>query len=136
MLNGGPDSTQFHLGSGTVRGVSASVDTLLGSVDVRALVHSSSVPLKVGQSVNGSITIAEHPGAVVVPLEALVPVEAGMQVFVVDAASTAHATPVRVGARSDTEAEILSGLGGGERVVTTGAYGVTDSAHVVAAKPP
>jgi hypothetical protein len=101
-------------------------------VDVRAVVTSSAEPLRVGQSVNGRITLAEHPNAVVVPLVALVPVESAVQVFVVDAAGIAHATPVRVGARSDTDAEILSGLRGGERVVTTGAYGVTDGARVVA----
>lgn len=130
-LNGGPDSTEFHLGSGRVRGISAAVDSTLGSVDVRALITSSALPLRVGQSVNGQITIAEHPNAVVVPLDALVPVESAVQVFVVDAAGVAHATPVTVGARSDTEAEILSGLRGGERVVTVGAYGVTDGARVV-----
>jgi RND family efflux transporter MFP subunit len=130
-LNGGPDSTELRLGAGTVRSISAAVDSMLGSVDVRASVTSSALPLRVGQSVNGQITVAEHPNAVVVPLVALVPAESGVQVFVVDAAGVAHATPVSVGARSDTEAEILSGLHGGERVVTIGAYGVTDGARVV-----
>ena len=54
----------------------------------------------------------------------------GFRVFVVDSGGTAHARPVVVGARSETRAEILQGLGAGERVVTTGAYGVTDSAKI------
>ena len=35
-----------------------------------------------------------------------------------------------VGGRSEARAEILRGLAAGERVVTTGAYGVTDSTRV------
>jgi hypothetical protein len=71
---------------------------------------------------------------VIVPVSALVPNGEAMQVFTVDADSIAHATPVTVGGRSDTEAEILSGLRGGETVVTGGAYGVTDSAKIVVPK--
>ena len=54
----------------------------------------------------------------------------GFKVFVVDSANVAHAHEVKVGARSDSTAEILEGLEGGERVVTYGAYGVDDSVKV------
>ena len=40
-----------------------------------------------------------------------------------------------MGARSEKRAEITSGLEPGETVVTTGAYGVTDSVKVRASKP-
>jgi hypothetical protein len=59
-----------------------------------------------------------------------VPGDDETQVFVVTADSIAHATSVTVRSRSETEAEIASGLKGGERVITRGAYGVTDSAKV------
>jgi hypothetical protein len=39
---------------------------------------------------------------------------------------------VVVGERSHDDAEILSGLRGGERVVTQGAYGVADGSRIVA----
>jgi multidrug efflux system membrane fusion protein len=61
-----------------------------------------------------------------------VPDSEGLKVFVLDSARVAHATPVTVGVRDGTEAEITSGLRGGETVVTYGAYGVTDSAKVLA----
>jgi multidrug efflux pump subunit AcrA (membrane-fusion protein) len=53
----------------------------------------------------------------------------------VDDASVAHAQEVKVGARSDSTAEIVEGLKGGERIVTYGAYGVDDSVKVTAAPP-
>ena len=40
-----------------------------------------------------------------------------------------------VGARNEHKAEITSGLAAGETVVTTGAYGVTDSVRVRAKQP-
>ena len=64
------------------------------------------------------------------PVEALVPEGEGFRVFVVDSAGIARARPVVVSGRSEARAEILQGLAAGERVVTTGAYGVTDSAKV------
>ena len=40
-----------------------------------------------------------------------------------------------VGGRSESRADILQGLDAGERVVTTGAYGVTDSAKIRLVQP-
>jgi hypothetical protein len=78
----------------------------------------------------GTIVTAEHPGAVTIPVAALVPVGDGFQVFVVDTAGIAHARPVGVGARADSLVEILEGLAAGETVVTVGAYGIGDGARI------
>jgi hypothetical protein len=91
--------------------------------------------LRIGESVFGRIVTGVHPGAITVPVEALVPDGEGFRVFVVDSAGIAHARPVVVGGRSEARAEILQGLAAGERVVTTGAYGVTDSAKIRIARP-
>jgi len=56
-------------------------------------------------------------------------------VYVVDSAGIAHVRPVAVGGRSETRAEIVRGLSAGEIVVTTGAYGVTDSVKIGTARP-
>jgi multidrug efflux system membrane fusion protein len=90
--------------------------------------------LRAGENIAGRITVGEHPRAVVIPVEALVPGEDGFHVFVVDAQGMAHETAVTVGERNATSAEIVAGLTGGERVVTAGAFGVTDGAHVSAPK--
>lgn len=129
-LTSAQDSAHTFLGRGQVTGVSATVDSATGSVAVRAAIASPVRPLKVGETVSGAIVVAVHPQAVVVPDEAIVPVGEATQVFVVDAQKVAHATPVTVGAHTGGEAEVRTGLRGGEVVVTRGAYGVTDGAHI------
>jgi membrane fusion protein (multidrug efflux system) len=74
------------------------------------------------------------PHAVTVPVAALVPEGDGFKVFVVNAANIALSRKVTVGRRTDTVADITSGLSGGERVVTEGAYGVEDSVKVNSTK--
>jgi hypothetical protein len=70
----------------------------------------------------------------VIPVTALVPDGDGFKVFVVTAGDIARARPVSVGRRTEVSAEILSGLAGGERVVTEGAYGLEDSVKVTQAR--
>jgi hypothetical protein len=99
-------------------------------VPVRARAPASKRPLRIGETIFGRIVIGVHPRALAVPSEALVPDAEGFKVFVVDATNVAHARPVTIGARTDSTAEILTGLEAGERVVTYGAYGVDDSVKV------
>ena len=123
------------LGTATVSGVGAEVDSVTRAVEVRARIVRSSRALKLGETVFGRIAVGVHAHAVTVPIEALVPEGDGFKVFVVDRAGIAHARGVTVGARTETAAEIASGLAGGETVVTYGAFGVEDSARIVPAKP-
>lgn len=117
-------------GRATVAGVSAAVDSATGGVAVRAVVADLERRLLAGESVVGRITVGVQRDAVIVPLAALVPDEEGLHVFVVDETGVAHRTPVVVDRRSDREASVISGLRGGERVVTDGAYGVGDGARI------
>lgn len=133
-----PASTETSataVGSGTITGVSAAVDSATGTVAARARLDVRTRALRVGESVAGRIAVRTIEAAVVVPTSALVPDEDGVHVFVVDAEGVAHRTPVTVGARSDGSAQIVAGLAGGERVVTDGAYGVADGATVESAPP-
>src|SRR6266850_2448594 len=86
--------------------------------------------LRIGESVFGRIVTGVNPKAVTVPVEALVPEGDGFRVFVVDSAGVAHARAVTVGGRSETLAEILTGVIAGETVITTGAYGVEDGVKI------
>ncbi len=123
------------LGAGTVADVGAAVDSASRSVHVRVRVARAARPLKLGETVFGRIAAGVAPRAVTVPLEALVPEGEGFKVFVVDSAGIAHGRDVTVGSRSESLAEITAGLTGGETIVTYGAYGVSDSAKIVPAKP-
>jgi RND family efflux transporter MFP subunit len=132
-LAAGGDLGGTPLGEGTVTAVGAAVDSASRAVAVRARVVRPARPLRIGESVLGRIVTAEHPQAVTVPVDALVPAGDGYQVFVVDSTGVAHARPVTVGARTESLAEIVAGLQAGETVVTGGAYGVEDGARIVGA---
>lgn len=131
ILSAGQHAGGEPLGIGAVVDVSGVVDSATRSVAVRVRAPTTRRPLRIGETVFGQVAVATNPRAVVVPNESLVPEGDGYKVFVVDPAGIAHARPVTVGGRTDTVAEIRSGLAPGERVVTYGAYGVEDSARVV-----
>ena len=135
-LSAGQNATGEPLGVGTVADVGGTVDTASRSVNVRVQAPTTRRPLRISETIYGQIAVAVHPDAITVPLEALVPDGEEFKVFVVDAAGTAHERRVSVGGRTDKVAEITQGLVSGERVVTYGAYGVSDSAKIVPAKQP
>lgn len=124
------------VGSGVVADIGAAVDSVSHGVPVRVRVTAPARTLRIGETVMGRITAASRANAITVPVEALVPNGEGFSVFVVDSAGIAHARPVTVGGRTDKVAEIREGVSAGERVVTEGAYGVQDSAHVLAPAHP
>jgi RND family efflux transporter MFP subunit len=135
-LSGGETAGGEALGTGTIVSVGAAVDSASRAVAVRARVtRSTARTLRIGESVFGRVITDVHANAVTVPVEALVPEGDGYRVFVVDSAGVAHARAVKVGARSEAKAEILDGVVPGERVVTTGAYGVADSAKIGTTPP-
>jgi RND family efflux transporter MFP subunit len=133
-LSAGETASGEALGIGRVISVNAAVDSSTRSVEVRVQAPASARALRIGETIFGQISMGVRPNAVVVPIAALVPLGDGFQVFVVNAANLALSRKVTVGRRTDTIAEITSGLSGGERVVTEGAYGVEDSVKVTQAK--
>lgn len=135
-LKSGENAGAEDLGAAAVTSVAVAVDSASRAVAVRARVtRTTARALRIGESVAGHIVTGVHANAVIVPIEALVPDGEGFRVYVVDSAGVAHARLVRVGSRSETRAEITEGLTAGETVVTTGAYGLTDSAKVRASGP-
>ena len=110
------------------------VDSAGRSVGVRARMTASARRLRVGETVFGRITTGARKNAVIVPAAALVPEGEGYRVFVVDAANIgARARRDRRRARPRPASRSSPGSPAGETVVTEGAYGVEDSAHVVPA---
>jgi RND family efflux transporter MFP subunit len=130
VLTAGESAGGTPLGGGTVADVSGTVDTVTRTVQVR-VAATPTRPLRIGETVFGQVAVRTIPNAITVPIAALVPEGDGYKVFVVDANNVAHATPVTVGGRTATTAQITAGLTPGARVVTYGAYGVEDSAKVV-----
>ena len=133
-LSAGESAKGEPLGVGHITDVGGAVDSATRSVSVRALAPPTARSLRIGETIFGQIATAVHPRAIVIPVTALVPDGDGFKVFVVTAGDIARARPVSVGRRTETSAEILSGLAAGERVVTEGAYGLEDSVKVAQVK--
>lgn len=121
--------------NGRVADIAGVVDTATRSVAVRVRPIGAIHGMRIGESVPAVITKAVHANAIVVPVEALVPEGDAFRVFVVDSESVAHARAVTVGARRGKEAMITDGLKPGERVVTSGAYGIDEGTKVLPPKP-
>jgi len=134
-LSAGQNAAGEPLGVGHVADVGGTVDTVNRSVSVRVQAPTTRRPLRIAETVFADIEVAVHPNAIVVPIDALVPDGEELKVFVVDATGVAHERKVVVGGRTEKVAEITSGLSAGERVVTYGAYGLTDSAKVAPLQP-
>jgi RND family efflux transporter MFP subunit len=130
-LSAGQSAGGDPLGIGTVSDISGTVDSTNRTVAVRVRASATRRPLRVNETVFGMIELGTKPAAIVIPVEALVPEGEEYKVFVVDPNGIAHERDVKVGGRTNTLAEITDGLRAGERVVTTGAYSVEDSAKVV-----
>lgn len=82
-----------------------------------------------GYRVETQIVLDERRGVLHVPLGAIVRRAGGWSVFAVDD-GRARATPVEVGARSDADVEIVSGLAEGARVVVHPSERVKDGVTV------
>lgn len=126
------ESPADSLGDATIADVGGVVDSTTRSVTVRASTGKSVRMLRIGETVRGRIVVSSSNNSIVVPVAALVPSSEGFHLFVVDSAGIAHEREVTVDGQHDGIARISSGLSAGERIVTTGAYGLDDSVAVVA----
>jgi len=133
-LSAGESAKGEPLGVGHIIDVGGTVDSATRSVAVRALAPPTARPLRIGETIFGQIATAVHARAIVIPVAALVPEGDGFKVFVVTTGNIARERKVTVGRRTEANAEILSGLAAGERIVTEGAYGLEDSVKVVQAR--
>lgn len=134
-LSAGQGASGEPLGIGTVADVGGTVDSATRGVTVRVQAPTTRRPLRIGETIFGQIAVATKANAIVVPVEALVPEGSAVHVYVVDRNDVAHEREVKVGGRTEKEAEITAGLQAGERIVTYGAYGVQDSARVAPLQP-
>jgi membrane fusion protein (multidrug efflux system) len=114
---------------GTISYVNPSVEANNRTIEIRGDIPNGDGRLTPGLFAHVTLTLAEHPKAVVVPQEALVATLGGTFVYrVVD--GKAVRTNVVVGAREDGLAEILEGLAEGETVVTSGQFKIQNGQAV------
>jgi len=120
-------------GSGDEEGVvktrPGAVEPSTGTAMLRvAFSRPSSLP--VGTPVEIEIQGEEHAGAVVVPVAAVVRERSESFVYVVDGGGVAHRRPIGLGIVTAADAEILSGIAPGDRVVVKGQAALPDGAAV------
>ncbi|MDQ2731405.1 MAG: efflux RND transporter periplasmic adaptor subunit [Armatimonadota bacterium] len=125
-----PETQPGHEYTARVTTVSGAVTSGSDTVAVEAVASNSGNRLRDDGFVQARIVTAVHPGALVVPVAAVVSPDGKPSVFVVDSKNIAHAKEVSEGVREGDRVQILTGLKDGDRVVTTGAYELSDGTHV------
>ncbi len=117
--------------------VSPALDANSTTVEIWVEAANPDGRLRPGTTVRVSMVAKTMPDAVVVPAAALLTSTAGAtSVMVIGADSRAHQQEVETGVRQDDRVQITKGLNPGERVVTTGAYGLPDNTKVEVAAAP
>jgi RND family efflux transporter MFP subunit len=125
---GDPRRAQGH-----VTMIENTVDSVTGTVPVRATMSNNDEMLWPGTLVTVQLSFREEE-AVVVPPTAVQVSQTGSFVFVVTN-GVANVRPVKVARVIDAQAVIESGLEGGELIVTVGHLQITDGSRVSVREP-
>jgi len=118
-----------------VESVGSTVDSLSNTTQVLVRPRRYDPMLRPGLGVTIRIRVTAHRNVLVIPAAALVFVGNTPTIFVVGADSIAHARAVVPVVRGATTVEITGDVRAGDRIVTTGAYGLPDSARVIPRAP-
>ncbi len=125
------DTAEFP---GRVVALAPGVDPLTNAGSAVIRVANSAGRLHPGAGAIAHVRLGVRPGVLVVPDSAIVLSGDGSVVFVVGADSIARQRPVERGVRDGGRTEVRGDLHDGERVVTTGAFGLQDGMRVVPTK--
>ncbi len=111
--------------------ISPALDPGSTTVEVWVRLENPKGNLRPGTAVHVSIAGRTAPKAIVVPSESIVVASSGKPtVMVIGSDGIAHQTAVTTGLVDSGLTQILSGVGAGQQVVTTGAASLDDGTHV------
>ncbi len=113
-----------------ISAVAPGVDSLTNAGEVVIRVPNRDQRLLAGAGATGRIVIGIDPAALVVPDSALVLAGDSSAVFVVGPDSMVHQRIVTVGVRQGGRVAVKGPIAPGDRVVTTGAFGLQDGMRV------
>jgi RND family efflux transporter MFP subunit len=120
---------------GKVSLVSPALDPNSTTVEVWAQASNPGNRLKPGTSVRVEMVAQAVPHAIVIPAEALLTSPEGdTSVIVLDTDNKPHKKKVKVGIRDGGAVQVTEGLQGGERVVTVGAFALSQEDDPILAK--
>lgn len=121
--------------SGKVSLVSPALDPNSTTVEVWVTAPNPDGALRPGTTVTARVTAQTVNDAVLVPLSALLKTPEGAEsVMVVGDDNKAHQVNVEAGIRDGDQVQITKGLKGGEKVVSSGAYGLPNDTKVKVAE--
>ncbi|HTO75348.1 MAG TPA: efflux RND transporter periplasmic adaptor subunit [Thermoanaerobaculia bacterium] len=106
--------------SGELSFLDNAVDSATGTIRLKATYANESGTLWPGQYVTVSLLLANEPGRIVVPTQAVQSSQKGSYVYVVKSDLTVETRPVTIQRTHGTYSVIAKGLSAGERVVTDG----------------
>jgi RND family efflux transporter MFP subunit len=121
--------------AGRVRALAPGVDSLTNAGQVVIRVSNPRGRLHAGAGASALVQLGTRADAIVVPDSAIVLAGDSSTVFVVGPDSIAHQRVIVPGIHSGSRTEVREGVQAGERVVTTGAFGLQDGMRVVPAPP-
>ncbi len=111
---------QGPLESGELSFVDNTVDAKTGTINLKGQFANADSRLWPGEFVNSTLVLREHPGAILVPSQAVQTGQQGSFVFVVQPDMKAAIRPIVIGESIDNQTVVTSGLNPGETVVTDG----------------
>ncbi len=106
--------------SGELSFIDNSVDAKTGTINLKGEFANTDARLWPGEFVNTTLVLRDHPGAILVPSQAVQTGQQGSFVFVVQPDMKAAIRPVVIGESIDNQTVVTSGLKPGETVVTDG----------------
>ena len=116
---------------GKVTVVSPAVDPNTTTVEIWVQAVNPGEKMKPGVSATVSILAETIPGAVLIPVAAILPSPEGDKVaMVVDSSSVVHEHKLELGVQDSGKVQVLSGVNPGDEVVTVGGVGLEDKAKV------
>jgi len=116
---------------GKITVVSPALDPNSTTVEVWLEAKNPKQQLKPGTSVQVSLTAKTVKDALVVPAAAVITAADGSSaVMIAGSDGKAHQKAVKLGIRQDDDVQILEGVSDGDKVVSTGAYGLPDNTKI------
>ncbi len=106
------------------------VSSTTGTIELRATYANDDMRLVPGQSVNVAITIAQLPGATVIPRNAVNAGPNGSYVYTVDKTMTVHQITVQVANDDGTNDAVTGDIKPGDQVITDGQLSVVAGGKV------
>jgi len=116
---------------GKVTVVSPALDPNSTTVEVWLEAKNPKNALRPGTSVQLTLTAQTMSGALVVPVSSVLTAPDGTStVTLAGSDGLAHQQTVKIGIRNGDEVQIVEGVAAGEKVITTGAYGLPDKTKI------